>query len=107
MIYFKMFGCILLHLKRGEGGEDIVDFSNIQNMLNKMKSRITQVAKVSQGSDNPGSPWAKARFCFMKQLAIWFGMLDPTKVLHSDFPNQNKNANANANLGKFHIVDIF
>ena len=58
-----------------------------------MKPRVTQVAKVSQGSDNPDSPWAKARFCFMKQLAIQFGILDPTKVLDPGFPNQKNSAN--------------
>ena len=59
---------------------EIVGFSTIYNTYMKMKPKVSQVGKVSQGSHNPDSAWAKARFNFIKQLAIRFGKLDPTKV---------------------------
>ena len=52
-----------------------------------MKPQVRIVPKVSQGSNNPDSSWAKARFRFMKQLAIRFGKLDPTRVLDPVIPN--------------------
>ena len=33
-----------------------------------MKPKIFKVERISQGSYNPESPWAKVMFCFMKQL---------------------------------------
>ena len=53
-------------------------------MYMKMKPQVSQVGKVSQGSHNPDSKWAKARFKFIKQLAIRFGKLDLTKVSDPD-----------------------
>ena len=55
----------------------------------KMKPKVSQIGKVSQGSHNPDSAWAKARFKFIKQLTICFGKLNPTKVSDPAFPNQN------------------
>ena len=57
-----------------------------------MRPKIYQVKKVNQGSGNPESAWAKARFCFMKQLAIRFGQLDPTKI--EDPTDQESNLEA-------------
>ena len=57
-----------------------------------MRPKIYQVKKVNQGSGNPESAWAKARFCFMKQLAIRFGQLDPTKI--EDPTDQEPNLDA-------------
>ena len=45
-----------------------------------MKPKNFQVECISEGSDNPEISWAKDRFCFMKELAIKFGQLDPTTV---------------------------
>ena len=44
-----------------------------------MNPKVKNVERISQGSADPETPWAKARFAFMKQLAIRFGKLDPTK----------------------------
>ena len=54
-----------------------------------MKPQVSQVGKVSQGSHNPDSSLAKARFKFNKQLEVRFGKLDLTKVSDPAFPNQN------------------
>ena len=66
---------------------EIVGFSTIYNTYMKMKPKVSQVGKVSQGSHNPDSAWAEARFNFIKQLAICFGKLDLTKVSDPAFPN--------------------
>ena len=39
----------------------------------------TKVKKINQASSDPSSNWAKARHAWVKQLAVRFGMLDPTK----------------------------
>ena len=52
-----------------------------------MNPQVLTVSKISQGSNDPDKPWSKARFCFMKQLAIRFGKLDPTKILDPAIPN--------------------
>ena len=52
-----------------------------------MHPQVLTVSKVSQGSNDPDKPWSKARFCFMKQLAICFGKLDPTIALDPAIPN--------------------
>ena len=46
-----------------------------------MKPKIQKIQQVSQGSDDPTTPWAKARFNFVKQLLIRFQLLDPTKMV--------------------------
>ena len=35
--------------------------------------------------------WSKARFSFMKQLAVRFGKLDPTKVMDPAIPKLQNN----------------
>ena len=52
-----------------------------------MKPQVLIASKVSQGSNDPDAPWSKARFCFMKQLAIRLGKLDPTRVLDPAIPD--------------------
>ena len=52
-----------------------------------MNPQVLTVKKVGQGSSDPDKPWSKARFCFMKQLAICFGKLDPAIVLDPAIPN--------------------
>ena len=56
-----------------------------------MNPQVLTVSKVSQGSNYPDKPWSKARFSFMKQLAIRFGKLDPTKILDPAIPNLQYN----------------
>ena len=46
-----------------------------------MNPQVQTVRKVSQGSKDPDKPWSKAKFSFMKQLAICFGKLDSTITL--------------------------
>ena len=80
---------------------EIVGFSTIYNTYIKMKPKVSQVGKVSQGSRNPDSAWAKARSNFIKQLAIRFGKLDPTKVSNPAFPNNN--VSVMSEPGKFYL----
>ena len=56
-----------------------------------MNPQMLTVRKVNQGSNDLDKPWSKARFSFMKQLAICFGKLDPTIVLDPAIPNLQYN----------------
>ena len=90
---------------------EIVGFSTINNIYMKMKPQVSQFGKVnqgsqgSQGSHNPDSSWAKARFKFIKQLAISFGKLDLIKVSDPAFPNRN--VSLTREPGKFFLPIIF
>ena len=46
-----------------------------------MKPKVQKIQHVSQGSNDPTTPWAKARFNFVKQLLIRFQLLDPTAMV--------------------------
>ena len=46
-----------------------------------MEPKIQTIQQVSQGSHDPTTPWAKARFNFVKQLLIRFQLLDPTTMV--------------------------
>ena len=67
-----------------------------------MKPQVLTVSKVSQGSNDPDAPWSKARFCFMKLLAICFEKLDPTIVLNPEIPDLQYEV-----IGESLCVDIF
>ena len=67
-----------------------------------MKPQVLTVSKVSPGSNDPDKPWSKARFCFMKQLVICFGKLDPTIVLDPAIPNLQYEV-----IGDSLCIDIF
>ena len=64
---------------RLQNNASIVGLSTIHNAYLRMNPQVKNVERISQGSYDPETPWAKARFAFMKQLAIRFGKLDPTK----------------------------
>ena len=61
--------------------------STIHKAYKPLNPQVLTVQKVSQGSNDPDKPWSKARFSFIKQLAIHFGKLDPTIVLDPAIPN--------------------
>ena len=46
-----------------------------------MKPKIQKIQQVSQGSHDPTTPWAKARFNFVKQLLIRFQLFDLTTMV--------------------------
>ena len=60
-------------------GKSIVGQTTILNTYHRMKPLVTKVVTISQGSSDPTSAWAKARFNWVKQLGIRFGVIDPTK----------------------------
>ena len=51
-----------------------------------MRPLVTRVQKISQGSDDPTCPWARGRYNWIKQLAIRFGILDPTQFRDIPLP---------------------
>ena len=46
-----------------------------------MRPKVQAIQKISQGSEDQTTPWAKARFNFVKQLLIRFQLLDPTTMV--------------------------
>ena len=61
-----------------ENNKNHVAVSTVKNHVNKymvMKKVRTQL--ISSGSNNPYSPWARASYCWAKQLAIRYGTIDP------------------------------
>ena len=66
---------------------EIVGLSTILNMYHRMKPLVSKLVIISQGSSNPSSPWARARFNWIKQLAICFGKLVPTKFRDPPIPS--------------------
>ena len=64
----------------------IVGRSTVYNTFLKMNALVTAVEVVSQGSYDITSNWAKARFPWVKQLAICYGVLDPRKVRDPPLP---------------------
>ena len=45
-----------------------------------MKPKMQKIQNISQGSDDPATPWARARFNFLKQILIRFKLLDTTTM---------------------------
>ena len=66
---------------------EIVGVSTMYRTYKHMKPQVLTVSKVRQGSNDPDKPWSKARFYFMKQLAIYFGKLNPIIVLDPSISN--------------------
>ena len=53
--------------------------STVYNTYKKMNALVTKVQVINQASTDPSSNWAKARYCWVKQLAIRFGKIDIKK----------------------------
>ena len=51
-----------------------------------MKPLITKVVKINQQNKGPHTAWAKARFNWLKQLAIRFRILDPQQFKDPPLP---------------------
>ena len=61
----------------GEGREPAT-ISSIVSVISRLKPQVVKVQKQKQGSKDPNSDWAKARFLFTKQLLIRLGVIDLT-----------------------------
>ena len=81
-----------------QNNASIVGLSTIHNAYLRMKPQVKNVENISQGSSDPEASWAKARFAFMKQLAIRFGKLDPTKESDPLDPALQPNEPSNGKL---------
>ena len=57
-----------------------------------MKPLITKVVTINQQNEDPNSAWAKARFNWLKQLAIRFRILDPQQFKDPPLPLQSTTA---------------
>jgi len=78
----------VLNIQRDAEGKENVSLSTVfRHVTKKMEKNKAKTEKVSQGSTNPYSPWARARFNFNKQLAIRFGVLDPHKTPDPPMPS--------------------
>jgi hypothetical protein len=59
---------------RKESGEPSFTLSPIRNCIKRLQPSIRKVLRGSQGSDDPNSPWARARCNWIGQLLIRFGL---------------------------------
>ena len=67
-------------------GLEIVGMSCPHNLFQKLKPKFSTVGKMKQGSNDPKSPWARARLRWVKQLIIMFRAYDKLEDLDLD-PN--------------------
>ena len=61
----------------------------------QMKLKVNIIRRIREGNIDIKSSWCKARFCFMKQLALRFSKLDPA------FQDNDVDAMLNQNSCKF------
>ena len=61
---------------RSENGDDLVSQSSIYYALRKMRPKMVNIKKRKQGSSEPESNWAQARYAWTRQLLARFGRLE-------------------------------
>ena len=61
---------------RQENSDDLVSESCIYYTLRKMRPKVVSISKRKQGSTDPGSNWAQARYAWTRQLLARFGRLE-------------------------------
>ena len=72
-----------------------------------MHPSVTKVKKINQANYNPSSNWSKARYAWVKQLAIRFGILDPTKFSsHSECDTSRDTTNQCTSTNIIHINPV-
>jgi hypothetical protein len=77
-----------INVMRAEKGETTVSVSSVWRTLKKMDHEEVATEQICQGSDDPHDNWCLARFDFVKQTLIRFGLLDPTKTLDPPLPRK-------------------
>jgi len=72
---------------RKSEGKNEVSVSAVQNCVNKfMMPKKVPSLKISSGSYNAYSPWARASYCWAKQMAICYGVIDPYTFEDPEMP---------------------
>jgi hypothetical protein len=75
---------------RKENGLPSLTLSSIRNLVKRLNPKLLKVGKRSQGSDDPNSAWARARYNWNTQLLIRFGVLKKEDI-PSDCYNEDGN----------------
>ena len=65
---------------RLENSDALVSESCIYYALRKMRPKVVNISKRKQGSTDPGSNWAQARYAWTRQLLARFGQLEREKA---------------------------
>lgn len=84
---------MLLLLRSFENDLPLIGMTCIYNTYIRMRPLVTKAVVISQGSDNPNSPWAQEQFGWFKQLSIRYGKLDPTKFRDPSLPQMASGGN--------------
>lgn len=80
----------------------------VRDCILRLNPNITKIMKISQGSDDPHSNWAKASVNLIKQLLICFNVLDVTITLDPPMPAKiNNDVNLTINISLVLNDDIF
>ena len=66
---------------RKENGDELVLESCVAYVLRKMKPKMVKIKKRKQGSTDPESNWAQARYAWTQQLLARFGRLPRTPLI--------------------------
>ena len=67
---------------RSENNDDLVSQSSIYYALRKMRPKMVNIKKRKQGSSEPESNWAQARYAWTRQLLARFGKLKERHPQH-------------------------
>ena len=68
---------IIVNQRRQKQGLDFLTKTTISNTIKRLPRKSMKIKKISQGSSNAHSDWAKAGFNFMKQLLVRFQIIVP------------------------------
>ena len=67
----------IINQRKRQQGLELLTKTTINNVLKRLPSRTMKITKISQGSTNKNSDWAKAGFNLMKQLLVRFQAISP------------------------------
>ena len=65
-----------------ESNKELVSHSSIYYALRKMRPKMVNIKKRKQGSSEPDSNWAQARYAWTRQLLARFGKLEERYPQH-------------------------
>ena len=64
-----------------ENAQDFITYNQLRSLIQCMKPIVSAVKKAKQGSSDPDAPWSKARYNWIFQLLICFGVVQVPNLL--------------------------
>ena len=58
-----------------EQSQDFITRNQLRSLVHRMKPVVSAVEKAKQGSSDPDAPWSKARYNWILQLLVRFGVV--------------------------------